>query len=336
MNEVSAADEINQIEMGRPHVVLLGAGASRAAFPNGEASGKTLPLMADFGDIVPIAEILQRVGINYAGRNFEELYTELCTTAEFASVRVELEQLIFDYFVSLRLPPEPTLYDHLILSLRKKDVIATFNWDPFLIQAIRRNPLVQGQIPSILFLHGNVAAGHCQRDNVHGVRGARCSRCGSPFEDSKLLFPVASKTYDQDPAIADAWRMTKAALKAAFMVTIFGYSAPQSDVSAVQLLLDAWGGSQARPMEQFEIIDVRTEDDLVAAWKRFIHTHHYEVHSTAYDSWLFKHPRRTGEAYINQYLNALFIDDNPIPRGVSFAGLTDWFTPLVNRERGVT
>ena len=84
MNEVSAADEINQIEMGRPHVVLLGAGASRAAFPNGEASGKKLPLMADFGDIVPIAEIFQRAGINYAGRNFEELYTELCTTAEFA------------------------------------------------------------------------------------------------------------------------------------------------------------------------------------------------------------------------------------------------------------
>jgi hypothetical protein len=30
-----------------PHVVLLGAGASLAAFPNGDANGNKLPLMND-------------------------------------------------------------------------------------------------------------------------------------------------------------------------------------------------------------------------------------------------------------------------------------------------
>jgi len=332
MDEVSASEEIKQIEMGAPHVVLLGAGASRAAFPIGDAHGKKLPLMADFVDIVPVDDIFRRAGINCAGRNFEELYAELCTRIEFASIRAELERVVCGYFTSLSLPPEPTLYDHLILSLRKKDVIATFNWDPFLIQAVRRNSLVHDQIPFICFLHGNVAAGYCRRDNVHGVRGARCSQCGDAFEGSSLLYPVSDKSYDQDPAIADAWREAKVALKSAFMVTIFGYGAPQSDVSAIGLLLDAWGGAKVKTMEQFEVIDVRAEDELVATWKPFIHTHHYEVHSDAYDSWLFNHPRRSGEAYLNQYIEALFIDNNPIPRNASFAALNAWLTPLIDRE----
>ena len=45
---------------------------------------------------------------------------------------------IHDYFHSLRIPPTPTLYDHLLLALRKKDVVATFNWDPLLLQAAKR------------------------------------------------------------------------------------------------------------------------------------------------------------------------------------------------------
>ncbi|GAI25602.1 unnamed protein product [marine sediment metagenome] len=34
--EISIQDEINQIETRKPHVVILGAGASRAALPNGD------------------------------------------------------------------------------------------------------------------------------------------------------------------------------------------------------------------------------------------------------------------------------------------------------------
>lgn len=332
MHEASVADEIDQIEMERPHVVLLGAGASRAALPEGDANGRRLPLMGDFAEIVPVIDVLAKAGISHTGRNFEELYSELCLEPAYADVRAQLERVIYSYFSSLSLPSKPTLYDHLILSLRTKDVIATFNWDPFLIQAIRRNQIVGGRIPTVLFLHGNVAAGYCPEDNVHGVRGARCSRCGKPFGALSLLYPVAAKSYDDDPAIADAWRMAKASFKSAFMVTIFGYSAPQSDVSAVELLLNAWGGAQARSMEQFEIIDVRPEEELLKTWDRFIHTHHYEVHSTAYDSWLFNHPRRTGEAYINQYLNALFIENNPIPMDSSFEELWEWFAPLLDRE----
>src|SRR2546426_6693779 len=127
--EKSVADEIAQVSMGRPHVVLLGAGASRAAFPNGERNGRRLPLMLDFADIVPVAPIFAEAGIPLGGRNFEDAYTELALAADKTSLRDAVERVVFDYFASLELPDTPTLYDHLVLSLRPKDVIATFNWD---------------------------------------------------------------------------------------------------------------------------------------------------------------------------------------------------------------
>lgn len=231
MAEFTREQEIGHVEMRAPHVVLLGAGASRAAFPEGERSGFRLPLMADFSDIVPIGEALDPLGIPHEGRNFEELYSELSQDDARRDVCSALEDVVYNYFNSLALPDEPTLYDHLILSLRSKDVIATFNWDPFLIQAARRNP--NRGIPFLIFLHGNVWAGYCPTDNVHGVKNTRCSRCGRPFQPSRLLYPTVEKDYDQDPRIRDAWRVMREAFAKAFMVTIFGYGAPQTDAAAV-------------------------------------------------------------------------------------------------------
>jgi len=34
------------------HTFILGAGASRAAFPNGDKFGRALPLMCDFVDVL--------------------------------------------------------------------------------------------------------------------------------------------------------------------------------------------------------------------------------------------------------------------------------------------
>lgn len=334
--EVSVEDEIRQVEMRRPHVVILGAGASRAAFPNGERNGRQLPLMADFTQIVPVGDVFKRIGIDPADQDFESLYSQLTNDPNHDTVREELESIVYSYFDSLALPDFPTLYDHILLSLRDKDVIATFNWDPFLIQAARRNPPLRGRQPRLLFLHGNVLAGFCERDNVHGVRRTRCSRCQRPFSPSRLLYPVAEKDYDTDPMIADAWRALRQALKGAFMVTVFGYSAPTSDASAVQLLQAAWGSWRERQLEQFEIIDIRQEDKLRESWSSFIHTHHYEVHSDPYDSWILNHPRRTGEAYLNQYLQAYFIVNHRVPRDVSFAELWAWFQPLFEAEEQVS
>ena len=329
--EKSVADEIAQVSMDRPHVVLLGAGASRAAFPTGERSGRRLPLMLDFAEIVPVGAIFAEAGIPLEGRNFEDAYAELAL-AEKASLRDAVERAVFDYFASLELPDSPTLYDHLVLSLRPKDVIASFNWDPFLIQAVMRNGHVGGY-PRLVFLHGNVLPGYCEGDHLHGRRGARCSRCGEELRPVRLLYPIREKDYETDRAVSSVWDAVKVAFAKAFMVTIFGYSAPQSDRGAVELLRGAWGGAQERSLEQFEIIDIKNEEPLVESWKEFIHTHHYEIHTDFYDSWIANHPRRTGEAYWNQYMEAAFIDNNPVARPNTLQELWRWFGPLIAAER---
>jgi hypothetical protein len=62
------------------------------------------------------------------------------------------------------------------------------------------------------------------------------------------------------------------------------------------------------------------------------HTHHYEVHTDFYESWIANHPRRTGEAYWSQFLGARFIENNPVPRTGNFGELWAWFEPLVATE----
>ena len=105
--------ELKKIIVGRPHVVLLGAGASRAAFPQGDKNGLKLPLMSDFADILGLDRILERFGIDYTGRNFEEAYSDLYEQVEYKEARDEIEDHIRDYFSRTELPDPPTLYDHL-------------------------------------------------------------------------------------------------------------------------------------------------------------------------------------------------------------------------------
>lgn len=332
--EVSKADEISQVRMQRPHVVILGAGASIASFPVGDKNGKKLPSMLNFVDVLGLAPLLDSAGIAHKGRNFEDIYDQIYKTPTLLSLRQKLEEGVYDYFQSLELPDEPTIYDHLVLSLRGKDVIATFNWDPFLIKAYRRNGM-NGRnltLPRPQFLHGNVMIGYCHKDKVTGVVRTICSRCGQRFIPSKLLYPISQKNYHLDPFISEQWSDLHALMKEAFMITIFGYGAPTSDVSAVGLMKAAWGDKYSRNLEQTEIIDIRKEDDLRTTWEPFIHTHHYEVHNNFYNSWIANHPRRTGEAYLNQYIDALFIEDNPIPRNLDFPELWDWFDELRKAE----
>lgn len=74
-------------------------------------------------------------------------------------------------------------------------------------------------------------------------------------------------------------------------------------------------------------------DELVERWRPFIHSHHYELHDSFYDSWLSRHPRRTAEAHWNQYYEAKFIEDNPVPRDLTdLDDLVAWFKPLLDAE----
>ena len=122
-------------------------------------------------------------------------------------------------------------------------------------------------------------------------------------------------------------------LKSAFMITVFGYSAPTSDASAVDILKGAWRPNIEKNMEQIEIIDIRESDDLRESWDPFIHTHHYDVHADFYKSWIARHPRRTGEAYWNQYYEAKFVSANMIPRDLDFPDIFDWYRLLIEHEQ---
>jgi hypothetical protein len=319
---VSKEDEIAQVRMQRPHVVILGAGASIAACPTGDASGKPLPSMADFIEKLNLGPILAKANIEYCGRNFEEIYAAIFESEKLAGIRSELENVVYNFFESLKLPDIPTLYDHLVLSLREKDCIATFNWDPFLIQAYQRN--YRFSRPRLIFLHGNVMVGYCDADRVMGINGRVCRRCQKPYTPTQLLYPITQKNYQEDHYIREGWTELSAHLKNACLLTIFGYGAPRSDVAAIDLLKSAWGPSGQRSMEQIEIINILPEKELVRTWEPFIHSHHYDISADFYSSWLANHPRRTGEAYLSQFIDAGFIENNPLPRRADFPELWNW------------
>ncbi len=329
----SIEEEIAHPEKVRPHLVILGAGASRAALPQGDINGKRLPLMADFAEIVPVGPILDKNGIEWRGKNFEEVYSTISEDENLAQVREELEAVVFEYFSSLRLPNEPTIYDLLVLSLRKKDVIATFNWDPLLIQAIQRNHRVTNNLPSLLFLHGNVAHGYCAEDCFQGPRGERCQRCGVVLRGDKLLFPVRQKNYSDDASIDKAWEVTKVALKESLVVTVFGYSAPTADQDALAIMSEAWGKPAKRQFELFEMIDIRLREEIRTAWAKFIFSQHYRVSEKYSDSFLALHPRRSIEAFLKQYIHGNFIDSNPVPAIKTLEDLHAWFRPLIEAEQ---
>src|ERR1700720_1846617 len=118
----------------RPHVVILGAGASRAACPQGDRNGLRLPTMDDLVEILPLRPLIIENGIDDPHENFEAIYSKLSSDDSKMALTRKIETVVHDYFSSLELPDRPTIYDHLLLSLRKKDAVFTFNWDPFLFE----------------------------------------------------------------------------------------------------------------------------------------------------------------------------------------------------------
>ena len=170
-------EEIASPKSERHHVVILGAGASRAAFQFGDRNGQKLPVIKDFIEVVGLADLLATNGINPPFDNFESIYSDIATDTSKAALQKEIEKRVYDYFAALKLPDTPTLYDHLILSLRPKDVVATFNWDPFLWNAAARNRHFS-EPPDLLFLHGNIAIGHCPNCKLVLCRGHDCPQCG--------------------------------------------------------------------------------------------------------------------------------------------------------------
>ena len=231
---------MNALGASQPHIVILGAGASIAAYNDWGAVGGRPPSMQDIVDILALREAVSQAGYDPDKIEFEDLYDELASSDKHQDLRKLIESQVYSYFSSLSLPGSPTIYDYLILGLREKDIIATFNWDPFLLQAYMRNEVVtETRRPEIAFLHGNVLVGKCEDDRTSGINGQSCPKCGKTFTPSKLLYPIRKKDYYRHPFIKNEWDGLRA-LRSGYFLTIFGYRAPKSDVEARKLMLDDW------------------------------------------------------------------------------------------------
>lgn len=316
------------------HVVLLGAGASIAAYYHWGKKGPKLPSMQDLINVLGIKELIEEAGFDTDGLNFEAFYDDLASSGEHEALRYEIESLVHEYFSEMRLPDEPTIYDYLILSLREKDLIATFNWDPFLLQAYIRNEAVtKSRRPRIAFLHGNVSIGVCNDCKTAGVIGCKCGKCKTLLEPSRLLYPVKHKDYNSDLYINGEWKVLQHKLEKAYMLSVFGYSAPKTDIEARVLLLDKWKNNKMLELSEVEIIDIRPEEELDVTWKEFYFSHHYQNYDDIFKSYLFRHPRRSCDAFASATLMVAPWHDNFFPQFKTLDELHTWVEPLLEEER---
>ena len=287
--------------------------------------------MNNFSRVVGLTDLVD------PDENFEAAFSRLHAQNPSSPIIHEIESRVVNYFRNMTLPASPTLYDYLLLALRPKDLIATFNWDPFLYQAFCRNHTV-GELPSLSFLHGSVAVGYSSTARKAGPVGMFADReCLHEFEPTRLLYPVAKKDYNSDEFIAREWAKLSGWLEHARRVTVFGYSAPVTDVEAVKLMRKAWGDPLHRDLEQFEIINDQPEDVVTPRWRQFVHAHHYDYCREYFESSLSAFPRRTGERFMHRFLPSTpeeaFQESNPVPQHFdTLQKLWEWHRPLIEKE----
>ncbi len=116
-----------------------------------------------------------------------------------------------------------------------------------------------------------------------------------------MLQPVKNKEYNKDDYIAGCWDAINYIINNSYMITIFGYSAPSSDIEAVNLLKKAWGKKEDRQLEEVSVIDIIDEAEMLEKWDDFIYSHHYRYTNNFFDSYLGMFPRRSCETVFAMY-----------------------------------
>lgn len=306
-----------------PHLVILGAGASKAAFPKGNAKGKAVPVMCELIEYLNLGPILESHNVYYKDTDFESLYDDLASSGKYPELVKEIENRVREYFSQLCLPDRATIYDYLVLSLREKDLIASFNWDPFLALAWQRNSRAV-KLPKMAYLHGNVEIAVCLECRVKDFKGNVCKKCRNPLIPTPLLYPVKQKNYNDHPFVEAEWNELRHFLKHTYFLTIFGYAAPETDVEARQLLLNTWKDNPTFELAQIDIIDIKSKEKLTITWKEFFCRDHYGISKFIWNSYLFNYPRRSCEAFAMATLQLSPWKDNPFPKTTSLSKLQEW------------
>lgn len=319
----------------RPHLFILGAGATKATIPNGDKNGRKSPVMNNFLQEIGQENLLREVSLKKQSNNIEDIYSELVEDPEYAETVSKIEAAIISHYQQMEIPIEPTLYDYLILSLRKKDCIATFNWDPLLIQAYNRVNKITSNLPELLFLHGCVAVGLCEScKRFAPLQNKFCPICGREYIMPKLLFPVKNKTYYQNIFIRDQWNAFDYYLENAGIVTIWGYSAPNSDIEAKERMLKVFS-IQFRKLDQIEIIDIDEHELLMNKWQPFAKqtNFHLQIFSSLLDTIISEFPRRSIDGYTKRYIEGWWGKSTlTLKECKTFEELKTLFLPLLTKE----
>lgn len=96
--------------LDRPHLVILGAGATMATIPNGDQNGKKSSVMNNFIEELGLGDILKNINLTTSSCNLEDIYSELYDNKIYKPERDKLEESINDYLSELKLPDYPTIY----------------------------------------------------------------------------------------------------------------------------------------------------------------------------------------------------------------------------------
>lgn len=96
-DEAEIEKYIHDFILNRPHVFILGAGATIAAIPYGDRNGLKCSVMNNFIEELDLSHILSGVRLKTTSTNLEYIYSELDTMSEYSSVKDELENKIMAY-----------------------------------------------------------------------------------------------------------------------------------------------------------------------------------------------------------------------------------------------
>jgi hypothetical protein len=328
-------EEIIKQTERKPHLFILGAGATKACIPNGDKNQRTSPVMEGFLASIGKEDILNDVNLETKSENIETIYSELHEKPEYFSKVKEIENAIVEYFSNMQIPDNPTLYDYLILSLRSKDCIATFNWDPLLVQAYKRVYSITTDLPQLVFLHGNVAIGLCKTCYTYSpLFFPYCPECHSTLEPIPLLYPAKKKDYTQHWGIEGFWRTFEHYLEAAAIVTIWGYSAPESDKTAIKMMLKVFSSS-FRKLDQIEIIDIADPNVIADKWENFSKetNYHFKVVKSLSSTLLWEFPRRSIEGYIKRIIGGSWEKSKlTLKENLAWDELENLVEPLLEQE----
>src|SRR5215217_3901882 len=100
MSQGSSLPYLDKTVCLNPHLVILGAGASLAACPNGDAYGNKLPVMTNLIETIGIPRLSNTEHAKVD--NFESFYSDLVTSGNNEKFIAELEGIVRTYFSSVQ------------------------------------------------------------------------------------------------------------------------------------------------------------------------------------------------------------------------------------------